>query len=72
MQLKSNGERMRKEKKPCIFCRGFRLKKVDLILIILIGVIMYWVNQYQLAKLNTQQTQEKINQEVKTNKIQSQ
>lgn len=33
---------------------------------------MYWVNQYQLAKLNTQQTQEKINQEVKTNKIQSQ
>lgn len=64
---------MKKEKKPCIFCRGFKLKKIDLILIILIGVIMYWVNQYQIAKIRQNETlkEEKIKPEIKSNKIQS-
>lgn len=49
---------MRKEKKPCFFCKGLKLRKIDFLLIIIICVIMYWVNQYQVAQIDKEQREE--------------
>lgn len=49
---------MRKERKPCFFCKGFKLRKIDFLLIIVICVIMYWVNQYQVAQIDKEQREE--------------
>lgn len=49
---------MRKEKKPCFFCKGLKLRKIDFLLIIIICVIMYWVNQYQVTQIDKEQREE--------------
>ena len=49
---------MRKEKKPCFFCKGLKLRKIDFLMIIIICVIMYWVNQYQVAQIDKEQREE--------------
>ena len=60
---------MRKEKKPCFFCKGFNLRKIDFLLIIIICVIMYWVNQYQVAQIDKEQREEaRKAQEIQKNK----
>lgn len=46
---------MREKKRPCFFCKGFKLRKIDFLLIVLICVIMYWVNQYQVAQIEQRQ-----------------
>lgn len=50
---------MREKKKPCFFCKGFKLRKIDFFLIILICLIMYWVNQYQIAQIDKEQRESK-------------
>ncbi|MCE3047333.1 hypothetical protein [Helicobacter kayseriensis] len=45
-------------KKPCIFCRGFKLNTINLLLIILMCLAMYWVNQYQTHQID--QAQENV------------
>ena len=54
---------MREKKKPCFFCKGLKLRKIDFFLIILICLIMYWVNQYQIAQIDKEQ---KENQKTQT------
>lgn len=49
---------MREKKRPCFFCKGFKLRKIDFLLIVLICVIMYWVNQYQVAQIDKEQRQQ--------------
>lgn len=49
---------MREKKRPCFFCKGFKLRKIDFLLIILICMIMYWVNQYQVAQIDKEQRQQ--------------
>lgn len=49
---------MRKEKKPCFFCKGLKLRKIDFLLIIIICLIMYWVNQYQVTQIDKEQREE--------------
>ncbi len=41
-----------KQKKPCIFCKGFKLNKFNLLLIVLVCFLMYWVNQYQIQQID--------------------
>lgn len=48
---------MREKKKPCFFCKGLKLRKIDFFLIVLICLIMYWVNQYQIAQIDKEQRQ---------------
>lgn len=47
------------KKKPCIFCGGFKLTKFNLLLIILMCLAMYWVNQYQMYKIDLEQEAQK-------------
>ncbi|ANV97891.1 hypothetical protein BBW65_03340 [Helicobacter enhydrae] len=44
-----------REKKPCFFCRGLRLRKIDFLLIVIVCVIMYWANQYQMREIEHSQ-----------------
>ncbi|WP_170126762.1 hypothetical protein [Helicobacter brantae] len=48
---------MREKKRPCFFCKGLKLRKIDFFLIVLICLIMYWVNQYQIAQIDKEQRQ---------------
>ncbi|WP_034583264.1 hypothetical protein [Helicobacter pametensis] len=43
-------------KKPCIFCIKFKLNKINLLLIVLMCLVMYWVNQYQMRQIDLAQT----------------
>lgn len=44
-----------KPKKPCIFCKGFKLNKINFILIVLMCLMMYWINQYEIHRTDFQE-----------------